>query len=180
MRIHTIGHSTRSQEALIGLLHENGVGLLVDVRAYPRSRRNPQFNAEVVEAALADAGIGYRHMKALGGRRGPRPGGASADNAAWRVPAFRSYADYAMTDEFRAAIEELRGLARAQPAAVMCAEAHWSQCHRRIIADHLLTAGDEVIHILGPGEAEPARLSAWAEPLPGGGLRYPAPQGELF
>ena len=180
MRIHTIGHSTRSQEALVALLQEAGVELLIDVRSYPRSRRNPQFDAEALAAALGRAGIGYEHLKALGGRRGPRNGDAPSPNTAWREAGFRNYADYALTPAFRAGLEALRGLARARPTAIMCAEGHWSQCHRRIIADYLLAAGDEVVHILGPGASEPARLSPHAAPQPGGTVHYPSEQGSLF
>ena len=180
MRIHTIGHSTRAQGALIGLLTEAGVALLVDVRSWPRSRRNPQFDAEVLEAALGQAGIGYAHLKALGGKRGPAKDAAPTLNAAWREPGFRNYADYALTPAFRAGLEALRGLARARPAAIMCAEGHWSQCHRQIVADYLLAAGDRVVHILGPGASEPARLSPQAAPQPDGTVHYPAEQGSLF
>ncbi len=178
--IHTIGHSTRAQGELIGLLTEAGVELLIDVRSYPRSRRNPQFDAEVLAAALGEAGIGYAHLKALGGRRGSQKGDAHSPNAAWREAGFRNYADYALTPAFRTGLADLRGLAQARPAAIMCAEGHWSQCHRRIIADYLLAAGAEVVHILGPGASEPARLSPHAAPQPDGSLHYPARQGVLF
>ncbi len=180
MRIHTIGHSTRSQEALVALLQDAGVELLIDVRSYPRSRRNPQFDAEALAAALGRAGIGYAHLKALGGKRGPRNGDAPSPNTAWREAGFRNYADYALTPAFRAGLEALRGLARARPTAIMCAEGHWSQCHRQIIADYLLAAGDRVVHILGPGETEPARPSPQAALQPDGSLHYPARQGALF
>lgn len=141
MRIHTIGHSARAQGELIALLTEAGVALLIDARSYPRSRRNPQFDAQVLEAALGEAGIGYAHLKALGGKRGPAKDAAPSPNAAWREPGLRDYADYALTPAFRAGLEALRGLARARPTAIMCAEGHWSQCHRQIIADYLLAAG---------------------------------------
>ncbi len=180
MRLHTIGHSTRAQAELIGLLTEAGVALLIDVRSWPRSRRNPQFDAEVLEAALGEACIGYAHLKALGGKRGPAKDAAPSLNAAWREPALRDYADYALTPAFRAGLEALRGLACVRPTAIMCAEGHWSHCHRQIIADYLLTAGDRVVHILGPGETEPARPSAQAAPQPDGSLHYPARQGALF
>ncbi len=180
MIIHTIGHSTRVQGELIGLLTEAGVELLIDVRSYPRSRRNPQFDAEVLEAALGEAGIGYEHLKALGGRRGAQKSDAPSPNTAWREAGFRNYADYALTPAFRAGLADLRAAARARPTAIMCAEGHWSQCHRRIIADYLLAAGDRVVHILGPGETEPARLSPHAAPQPDGTVHYPAEQGVLF
>ncbi len=180
MRIHTIGHSTRAQDELIGLLTEAGVALLADVRSWPRSRRNPQFDAEVLEAALGEAGIGYAHLKALGGKRGPAKDAAPSPNAGWREPALRDYADYALTPAFQTGLADLRGRARARPTAIMCAEGHWSQCHRQIIADYLLAAGDQVVHILGPGATEPAHLSPQAAPRPDGSLHYPARQGALF
>ncbi len=180
MRLHTIGHSTRAQGALIGLLTEAGVELLIDVRSWPRSRRNPQFDAEVLEAALGEAGIGYAPLKALGGRRGAAKDAAPSPNAAGREPGCRNSADYALTPAFRTGLADLRGLARARPTAIMCAEGHWSQCHRQIIADYLLAAGAEVVHILGPGASEAARLSPHAAPQPDGTLHYPARQGVLF
>ncbi len=180
MRIHTIGQSTRSQEALVALLQDAGVELLVDVRSYPRSRRNPQFDAEALAAALGEAGIGYAHLKALGGKRGPAKDAAPSPNTAWREPGFRNYADYALTPAFRAGLADLRAAARARPTAIMCAEGHWSQCHRQIVADYLLAAGDRVVHILGPGAAEPAHLNPQAAPQPDGSVHYPAEQGSLF
>ncbi len=180
MSIHTLGHSTRSQDALIALLQETGVELLVDVRSYPRSRRNPQFDAETLAAALGRAGIGYAHLQALGGKRGCQKGDAPSANTAWREPGFRNYADYALTPAFQAGLADLRAAARARPTAIMCAEAAWSRCHRRIIADYLLAAGEEVVHILGPGASEPASLSPDAVPQPDGSVHYPAKQGSLF
>ena len=180
MEVYTIGHSTRSQDELIALLKDAGVACLVDVRSYPRSRTNPQFNADVLAAVLERAGLGYRHMKALGGRRGAQDLGRPSPNGLWRHSAFRNYADYALTPAFAAALGELRALARDSRCAVMCAEALWWQCHRRIIADHLLAAGDVVLHILGPGQIEAARLTPGAEPQPGGAVHYPGEQGELF
>ncbi len=180
MEVYTIGHSTRSQDELIALLTEAGVTCLADVRAYPRSRTNPQFNSDTFACALDRAGIVYRHMKALGGRRGAQGLGRPSPNGLWRQEAFRNYADYALTPAFAAALGELRALARDRPTAIMCAEALWWQCHRRIIADYLLAAGDQVLHILGPGKIEPAALTPGAEPQTDGTVHYPAEQGELF
>jgi uncharacterized protein (DUF488 family) len=180
MEVYTIGHSTRSQEELIGLLKETGVACLVDVRSFPRSRTNPQFNADRLAGALERAGIGYRHMKALGGRRGAQDLGRPSPNGLWRQEAFRNYADYALTAAFGFALGELRAMARQKRLAVMCAEALWWQCHRRIITDYLFAAGDEVLHILGPGKIESAVLTPGAEPQADGSLHYPGQQGELF
>jgi uncharacterized protein (DUF488 family) len=180
MAVYTIGHSTRAREELIALLKEAGVRCLRDVRAYPRSRTNPQFNADVLAEALGEVGIDYRHMKALGGRRGPQDLARASPNGLWREAAFRNYADYALSPAFAGALEELRATARARRTAVMCAEAVWWRCHRRIIADYLLAAGEEVRHILGPGKIEPASLTAGAAPQPDGTVHYPGEQGELF
>ena len=180
MEVYTIGHSTRSQDELIGLLKESGIACLVDVRSYPRSRTNPQFNAEVLGPALAGEGIGYRHMKALGGRRGAQDLGRPSPNGLWRQEAFRNYADYALTPAFGAGLGALRALAGEARTAVMCAEALWWQCHRRIVTDCLLAAGDQVLHILGPGKIEPAALTPGAAPQADGTVHYPPEQGELF
>lgn len=180
MILYTIGHSTRSGEALIALLRAAGVGLLVDVRSIPRSRTNPQFNAEVLPAALEPAGIGYRHLAALGGRRGAQKLATPSPNGFWRNRSFLNYADYALTPAFRAGLAELLDLAQTQTCAVMCAEAVWWRCHRQIVADHLIAAGAQVVHILGPGQSEAARLNPAARVAPDGGVHYPGEQGELF
>ncbi len=180
MEVYTIGHSTRSQEELIGLLKDAGVACLVDVRWFPRSRTNPQFNSDVLAAALGRASIGYRHMKALGGRRGAQDLGRPSPNGLWRQDAFRNYADYALSPAFGNALNELSAMTREALCAVMCAEALWWHCHRRIITDYLLASGDEVLHILGPGKIELAELTPGAEPQPGGSVHYPGQQGELF
>jgi uncharacterized protein (DUF488 family) len=169
--VFTIGHSTRSAAELIALLAEAGADLVADVRAFPRSRTNPQFNGPVLEQALSGSGIAYRYLPALGGRR--RAGKGPSPNTLWRNESFRAYADYAATAEFRAGFEELRALAGGHRCAIMCAEAVWWRCHRRIIADYLLAEGFEVAHILGPGKLTPATLTPGAQRLSGGGLVYP-------
>jgi uncharacterized protein (DUF488 family) len=159
----------------VSLLRQVDVTLLVDVRSIPRSRTNPQFNAETLPDSLAAEGIGYRHLGALGGRRHRRKGAPPSLNAYWRVAAFRSYADYAETDEFRAGLAALRAMTREDRCAIMCAEAVWWRCHRRIIADYLLTHGLSVRHIMGPGAVVAAALTPGAIVMPDGALRYPAP-----
>ena len=156
-------------------MREAGVDLLVDVRSFPRSRANPQFNIEALPAALAAAGVGYRHVKDLGGRRGRQDLGKPSPNGFWRSASFRNYADYALTPPFRAALVELLGLRREHTCAVMCAEAAWQRCHRQIIADWLLAAGAEVHHMVDATRVEPARLNPGAEILPDGAVTYPAP-----
>ena len=169
--VFTIGHSTRSVVELIGLLREAAVVLLADVRAFPRSRTNPQFNGPELEKELAAAGIRYRYLPALGGRR--HAGKGPSPNMLWRNESFRAYALYAGTAEFRAGLEELCVLAGGHRCAIMCAEAVWWRCHRRIIADYLLAAGFEVVHILGPGKLTPAALTPGAQRSAAGGLIYP-------
>jgi uncharacterized protein (DUF488 family) len=169
--IFTVGHSARSLDELVQLLHENGVGMVADVRTVPRSRTNPQFNADVLPSSLSARGIRYRHLAALGGLRKRQPG--ESPNGAWRNESFRNYADYALSFSFRAALEELRALATEQAVAIMCAEAVWWRCHRRIIADYLLAAGEPVNHILGPGQVAPAQLTPGAVVAPDGSVTYP-------
>jgi len=170
--IYTIGHSTRPLPELIGMLKENGVDLLVDVRTVPRSRFNPQFNGEALAAPLAAAGIGYVQLKALGGLRHHPKGAPPSPNTLWRNASFRAYADHAMTAAFRAGLAELCELAARHRPAIMCAEAVWWRCHRRIVADYLIAAGFSVVHIFDAEKREPATLTPGAEALPGGSLRY--------
>jgi uncharacterized protein (DUF488 family) len=174
--IFTIGHSTRTLAEFVALLQQVGVTLLVDVRSIPRSRTTPQFNRDTLPDSLAAAGIGYRHLRALGGRRLHRKGAPPSPNVYWRVVAFRNYADYAETDEFRAGLDVLRALARDTRCAIMCAEAVWWRCHRRIITDYLLSGGIRVDHIMGPGQVTVATLTPGARVTADGTLRYPAPE----
>lgn len=172
--VFTIGHSTRSLEELIALLREHAIDALVDVRSIPRSRRHPQFNADVLGPAMAQAGIAYRNDKALGGLRGKAKGGAPSPNLFWTHAGFRNYADYALTAPFRAALTDLERLAQTHRPAIMCAEALWWRCHRRIITDYLLADGLDVIHILDPGKTEAGSLTPAAVRAGNGVLHYPA------
>jgi uncharacterized protein (DUF488 family) len=180
--IYTVGHSTRSVAELGALLHQVGVDLLVDVRSVPRSRTNPQFNADTLPPALAAIGISYRHLPALGGLRGRRKDGAPSENTMWRNESFRNYADYAQTAAFRAGLDALTDLCREHCCAIMCAEAVWWRCHRRIISDYLLMRRIPVAHIMGPGKIDPAVPTPGLSRLPDGGLAYPAAAsaGPLF
>jgi uncharacterized protein (DUF488 family) len=175
--VFTIGHATRSVGELIALLRENAVERLIDVRSVPRSRTNPQFNIDALPDALAAAGIGYTHLKALGGLRHHPKGAPPSPNVLWRSDAFRNYADYAMTPAFRAGLDDLCDLVRRQRCAIMCAEAVWWRCHRRIVADYLLARGVEVEHIMGPHRCDPARLTPGARVLPDGTLVYAEAEG---
>jgi len=170
----TIGDSTRPIADFLTLLQQVGVDLLVDVRSIPRSRTNPQFNADALPGPLGDAGIRYRHLSALGGLRHRKKGAPPSLNTFWHVAAFRNYADYAATEAFQTGLNELRALSRDNCCAIMCAEAVWWRCHRRIIADYLLTQGVPVMHIMGLDKIDPAKLTPGARAQPDGTLVYPA------
>ena len=169
----TIGHSTRPIDEFVALLTTAEVKLVVDVRTVPRSRTNPQFNRDALPASLDTHGIAYEHFAALGGLRGKQPDVSPDVNAFWENASFHNYANYALSEEFRSGLEKLRALGHATRLTVMCAESLWWRCHRRIIADYLIAAGDEVLHILGPGHTEPARMTPAARVRPDGALTYP-------
>jgi uncharacterized protein (DUF488 family) len=175
--VFTIGHSNRVITAFTALLKNAGVDLLADVRSYPVSRYSPQFNKAVLEESLTGEGIGYRHLPALGGRRpaSTKP----SPNGLWREGGFRNYADYAMTSPFRGGFDTLLTLAQEHTVAIMCAEADWHNCHRRIVTDYLLMAGVEVRHILDKG-IESAQLTPGAHPNGDGHVIYAPAQGQLF
>lgn len=155
--IYTIGHSTRSLEELIALLHENGIERLADIRRYPGSRRYPHFSRDALSQSLPEHGIEYIHVPELGGRRKPRP---DSPNTFWRNEQFRAYADHMGTDEFRDAVDSL--LASAKRTSVMCAEAVPWRCHRNLLADELTRRGVEVQHILGPKSIQQHVLNSHA------------------
>ena len=177
---YTIGHSTRPIEEFIRLLKEVSAQLAIDVRTVPKSRYNPQFNTEALAPALESAGIGYRHMPALGGLRHAKKGAIPSPNGFWDNENFRNYADYTATEEFRRGLDELRALGRDRICAIFCAEALWWRCHRRIVTDYLLAAGDTVIHIMGEGHLEPARMTEAAVIGADGVITYPPAQGGLL
>ncbi|HJT13086.1 MAG TPA: DUF488 domain-containing protein [Dongiaceae bacterium] len=158
----TIGHSNRSQEEFAALLTAADIGLVADVRKIPRSRSNPQFNAETLPGTLAAAGIWYEHVAALGGRRGKAPALSPDVNGFWTNKSFHNYADYALSEQFHAGLAHLLDLGHTHRCAMMCSEAVWWRCHRRIVADHLIARGEAVFHIMGQGRLEPARLTAGA------------------
>ncbi len=180
LTLYTVGHSTRPLADFIALLREAGVTRLIDVRSFPRSRTNPQFNIDTLPAALAEAGIGYRHAPELGGRRGRQRLDGGSPNAFWRSDSFRNYADYALGGEFRAGLDGLIGEAAGDRCALMCAETAWQRCHRQIITDYLLAAGTEVVHLIEPDRREKAVLNAAAARQPDGTLHYVAVQGTLL
>ncbi len=178
--IFTIGHSTRTIAHVVALLRQVDVDLVADVRSIPHSRAYPQFDLATLPGSLAAEGIDYRHLPKLGGRRHHPKDAPPSTNTFWRLPAFRDYADYAETEPFHEGLAELLALAREHRLAIMCAEAVWWRCHRRVIADYLLVRGLPVRHILGPGQV------MLAVPTPGvivgadSTLRYPSlAEGQL-
>ena len=179
MEVYTIGHSTRSLEEFTALLRAAGVTRVVDVRAFPMSRRHPQFNKDALSVTLPAAGLDYRHLPDLGGRR-HRQKGTPSRNGLWKVEAFRNYADYAETAAFGSAVTELEALAREQPTAFMCAEAVWWQCHRRLITDYMLARGWTVIHILAAGQQQRAAMTEGARVHADGTIEYPPPQPSML
>jgi hypothetical protein len=167
----TIGHSTHPLESFLDLLEGHGIRALVDVRTVPRSRRHPQFGADALARSLPQHGIDYQHVPGLGGWRHARP---DSPNSAWRNESFRGYADYALTAEFADALGHLCRRAARQPTAIMCSEALWWRCHRRLIADPLVAAGWEVCHIGPDGRLGVHALADFAALRDDGTLAYPS------
>ena len=176
----TIGHSTRPIEEFASLLAELEARLVVDVRTVPRSRFNPQFNRDALSTSLAARGVAYEHLAALGGLRGIQRDVPPETNAFWENASFHNYADYAMSEEFRSGLRTLRELGKTTRSCVMCAESLWWRCHRRIIADYLIAAGEDVFHILGRGHIERAHLTPAARPRLDETLIYPEESVDLF
>jgi uncharacterized protein (DUF488 family) len=169
--VFTIGHSTRTIEEFVALLQAGEVRLVVDIRRMPRSRRNPQYNDDILPGELASYQIGHMRIAELGGLR-KKTDVAAAVNGFWTNSSFHNYADYALSEEFRAGFAQLLDASMAQRAAIMCAESVWWQCHRRIVADYLINAGRDVFHLMGKDKVEPAKLSEGAVP-DGKHVRYP-------
>jgi len=173
----TVGHSTHPIEVFVTQLEVLDIKMVADVRAVPRSRKNPQYNRDVLPSTLSSFELGYMHIPELGGlrRHGTVP---PRVNGFWENESFHNYADYAMGDDFQAGLHRLREIGHAQRCAVMCAEAVWWRCHRRIIADYLIAAGEKVVHILAKGRTEPAHITEAAVRMPNGALAYP-PQSTI-
>ena len=171
---YTIGHGTRPIGEFADLLQESEVTLVVDVRTVPRSRTNPQYDRDALPQALEPYRIGYEHIAALGGLRGKKRDAPARVNAFWQNQSFHNYADYAMSESFRDGLARLRELGHARRCVIMCAETLWWRCHRRIIADYLIGAGESVFHILRPGHVVAARMTEAAQPYSAGILVYPA------
>lgn len=169
----TIGHSNRDLDEFLGMLSEAQIELLVDVRAFPQSRNNPIYNANRLPVDLALRQIRYVHSPALGGRRCKQPGADQTLNAAWRVRSFHNYADYALGTEFAAALHQLVELGSGQRLALMCSEAVWWRCHRRIITDYLILSGFDVVHLMAPSRMVQAAPTDSARRTLTGKVVYP-------
>ena len=176
--VFTIGHSTRTIPEFVDLLRHGSVELVIDIRTIPRSRRNPQYNEDALGGELQPYQLNYARIAALGGLRGRSPAVPSEINAFWENKSFHNYADYALSDEFAAGLDELLEISADRRCAIMCAEAVWWRCHRRIVSDYLLMHGRTVCHLLGADRVEPARLTDGAVPL-GERITYPAGSNKL-
>lgn len=176
--IWTIGHSTRSTEAFLALLHEHQINLLVDVRSFPGSPRCPQFGSETMKSWLADNAINYQHASDLGGRRNRNYLVDPAINAGWRLASFRNYADFTLGDTYQAAIVQLGIVAQNSRVAFMCSEVLPWRCHRSLIANTLDARDWTVHHIMSLGKVIDHQLGAWGpEPLViDGQVTYPEPR----
>lgn len=175
LRVYTIGHSTRPVKEFLDMLTANAVELLVDVRTVPRSRHNPQYNRDVLSSSLESAHVEYKLMPGLGGFRRPVEGATA--NLGWRNLSFRGFADYMQTPDFDLNLEKLIAFARAQQAAIMCAEAVPWRCHRSLIADALIVRGIEVREIAAAAKTTPLTIHPWAR-VDGTRISYPAPDGD--
>ena len=168
-RVLTVGHSTRPLESFLELLAAHHVTQLVDVRTVPRSRHNPQFNAESLPDQLAGLNIAYTHVPGLGGFRRPSP---DSPNAGWRNLSFRGYADYMQTDDFAGNLTRLIELAQRSRVALMCAEAVPWRCHRSLIADALIVHGIATCEIVSATRLQAHKLTRFAR-VSGREIRYP-------
>jgi len=169
----TIGHSNRSLEEFVELLGSADIALVADIRKFPRSRANPQFNVDTLAASLAPFDISYEPMSVLGGRRGVVKSVPPDVNGLWRNLSFHNYADYALSEEFSVGLQDLLKRGREQRCAIMCSEAVWWRCHRRIVTDYLIASGETVSHIMALGRLEPAQLTQGAVIRPDGKVVYP-------
>ena len=172
--IFTVGHSTRSIQDFVEVLRQGPVQKVIDVRTVPKSRRNPQFGEDRIEGELGRFQIGYGKIADLGGLRGRSHEVSPEVNAFWKNQSFHNYADYALSQTFRSALAQLMDESSERMCAVMCAEAVWWRCHRRIISDYLLASGRTVLHLMGPNRVETARLTPGAKPRDDG-IVYPKP-----
>ncbi|MCZ8547986.1 DUF488 domain-containing protein [Mesorhizobium qingshengii] len=173
---HTIGHSTRSIAEFVALLRVGEIALVVDIRTVRRSRANPQFNSELLAESLGAFGIGYEYIAELGGLRGKAHDIPPTLNAFWINQSFHNYADYALSAAFCGGLDRLVALGRQRRCAIMCSEALWWRCHRRIVADYLISRGESVFHLMGQDRIEPAKPTDGVRAAANGTLVYPPSQ----
>jgi uncharacterized protein (DUF488 family) len=171
--VYTIGHSTKTLDQFVDIVKGFGIGMIIDVRTVPRSRTNPQYNLDTFGQQLANVGIGHEQIAQLGGLRKKSRTVGDEVNSFWDSRSFHNYADYALSDEFEEGLDRLLELSKTQRCAIMCAEAVWWRCHRRIVTDHLLLRGIEVIHIMDKDKSTKAVLNPAAK-VAGLKLTYPA------
>jgi uncharacterized protein (DUF488 family) len=174
--VYTIGHSTRSIVEFVELLQQGRVELVVDIRSIPMSATNPQFNHDALPEALQSWQIAYMRIEELGGRRKKSKTVPSEINGFWTNQSFHNYADYALSDEFRAGFSRLTRMSSERRSAIMCSEAVWWRCHRRFVADYLLHDGRSVFHLLGRARVDVAIMNPAAR-TDGASLVYPALEG---
>lgn len=173
LTVYTVGHSTRTLEQFVELIRGFGVDTVVDIRTVPRSRTNPQYNLETLPDGLADFGIRHYRIAELGGLRKKSKTIPAETNSFWVNRSFHNYADYALSDEFEIGLTQLMKIGETRTCAIMCAEAVWWRCHRRIVADYLLSRNIKVIHIMDKGKANEAVLNPAAN-IRGLKVHYPA------
>lgn len=172
----SVGHSNHEEQEFVELLRGAGAELIADVRSYPGSRRQPHFERHALAGVLLEAAIHYRWLgESLGGRRKPLP---ASPNGAWESDQLRGYADHMASREFQDGLAELEELARAQRTAMMCAEASWIRCHRRLVADALTARGWRVLHLGANGKLEEHELTEFAV-VEDGRVTYPGKQTSL-
>ena len=176
---YTVGHSTRSLDEFVELLRAAEVSLVADIRTVPKSRANPQYNQDALRENLAAFGIGYEHIAELGGLRSKAKQVSPELNGFWQNQSFHNYADYGLTERFAHGLDRLIALGRTRCCAMMCSEAVWWRCHRRLVADHLLARGERVLHLMGSDRIEPAKLTTGARVQPSGTVIYPVGDSAL-
>ena len=173
--IFTVGHSNHSFETFIAMIRAARADAVIDVRSFPRSKSNPQFNIDTLAHALSLHQIEYGHWPDLGGRRNRQANVPTDTNGLWNNRSFHNYADYALTTQFQSDLDRLIAFASHRRAALMCSEAVWWRCHRRIITDYLISRDIEVRHIMGEGKISAAQLTPGASVGGDGLVRYPKP-----
>ncbi|MBZ9891503.1 DUF488 domain-containing protein [Mesorhizobium sp. BR1-1-3] len=178
MQFYSIGHSTRSFRQFAAILERASIDLIADVRAFPRSRRNPEYNIDILPITLGAYSISYEYFADLGGRRQWQVDVPDCCNALWRNRSFHNYADYALSDAFQDSLDALISRGSTNKLAVMCSEAVWWRCHRRIIADHLISRGHAVCHLMGLGQMSRATLTAGAVVIEHGRVVYPPSESD--